>query len=87
MMVKDSKNVENMAHGNASTFDAQAIAFKAIEKRGRHKQRTPHRPSKLDNKEMALVIKSFRQILKKIKGKDCKPHAKRVCYRCGKTDH
>jgi hypothetical protein len=36
---------------------------------------------------MALIIKSFRQILKTWKGKDYKPHAKRVCYRCGKTSH
>jgi hypothetical protein len=36
---------------------------------------------------MALIIKSFRQILKQTKGKDYKPHSKRVCYRCGKSGH
>jgi hypothetical protein len=36
---------------------------------------------------MALIIKSFRQILKQRKGKDYKPHSKRVCYRCGKSGH
>jgi hypothetical protein len=43
--------------------------------------------SKLDNEEMALIIKSFRQILKQRKGKDYKPRSKRVCYRCGKSGH
>jgi hypothetical protein len=36
---------------------------------------------------MALIIKSFRQILKQRKGKDYKPHSKRVCYMCGKSGH
>jgi hypothetical protein len=36
---------------------------------------------------MALIIKNFRQILKQRKGKDYKPRSKRVCYRCGKSDH
>jgi hypothetical protein len=36
---------------------------------------------------MALIIKSFRQILKQRKGNDYKPHSKRVCYMCGKSDH
>jgi hypothetical protein len=36
---------------------------------------------------MVLIIKSFRQILKQRRGKDYKPHSKRVCYKCGKADH
>jgi hypothetical protein len=36
---------------------------------------------------MALIIKSFRQILKQRRGKDYKPHSKRVCYWCGKSGH
>jgi ubiquinone biosynthesis protein UbiJ len=36
---------------------------------------------------MALIIKSFRQILKQRKGKDYKPRSKRVCYKCGKPGH
>jgi hypothetical protein len=34
---------------------------------------------------MTLIIKSFRQIFNQLKGKDYKPHSKRVCYRCGKS--
>jgi hypothetical protein len=36
---------------------------------------------------MALIIKSFRQILKQRKGKDYKPRSKSVCYKCGKPGH
>jgi hypothetical protein len=36
---------------------------------------------------MALIIKSFCQILKQRRGKDYKPRSKRVCYRCGKSGH
>jgi hypothetical protein len=36
---------------------------------------------------MALIIKSFWQILKQRKGKDYKPRSKRVCYRSGKSGH
>jgi hypothetical protein len=52
----------------------EPIAFKATEEK---KESTPSRlpinASKLDNEEMALIIKSFRQILKQRKGKDYKP--------------
>jgi hypothetical protein len=36
---------------------------------------------------MALVIKSFRQILKQRRGKDYKLRSKKVCYKCGKSGH
>jgi hypothetical protein len=36
---------------------------------------------------MALIIKSFCQILKQRRGKDYKPRSKKVCYKCGKPDH
>jgi hypothetical protein len=36
---------------------------------------------------MALIIKSFWQILKQRKGKDYKPRSKRVCYRSGNSGH
>jgi hypothetical protein len=49
--------------------------------------RLPIDASKLDNEEMALIIKSFCQILKQRKGKDYKPRSKRVCYKCGKPGH
>jgi hypothetical protein len=36
---------------------------------------------------MALIIKSFRQILKQRKGKDYKSRSKKVCYKWGKPGH
>jgi hypothetical protein len=36
---------------------------------------------------MALIIKSFHQILKQRRGKDYKPRSKKVCYKSGKPSH
>jgi hypothetical protein len=60
---------------------------RCIQSNGRKESRLPIDASKLDNEKMALIIKSFRQILKQRKGKDYKPCSKRVCYRCGKSSH
>jgi hypothetical protein len=49
--------------------------------------RLPIDASKIDNEEMVLIIKSFRQILKQRKGRDYKPRSKKVCYKCGKLGH
>jgi hypothetical protein len=88
LMVKDSKHIVNMEQGATSPFEVQPVAFKATEEK---KESTPSRlpidASKLDNEEMTLIIKSFRQILKERRGKDYKPRSKRVCYRCGKSGH
>jgi hypothetical protein len=88
LMIKDSKHIVNLEQGATSIPKVQPIAFKATEEK---KESTPSRlpidASKLDNEEMTLIIKSFRQILKQRKGKDYKPRSKRVCYRCGKSDH
>jgi hypothetical protein len=70
--------------------EVQPVAFKATEEKKEESTPTSRLPidaSKLYNEEMALIIKSFRQILKQKKGKDYKPRFKRVCYRCGKSDH
>jgi hypothetical protein len=89
LMIKDSKHIVNLEQGATSTLEVQPVAFKATEEK--KKDSTPSRhpidASKLDNKEMALSIKSFRQILKQRKGKDYKPRSKRVCYRYGKSGH
>jgi hypothetical protein len=88
LMVKGSKHIVNVEQGATSTPKVQPVAFKATEE---EKESTPSRlpidASKLDNKEMALIIKSFHQILKQRRGKDYKPRSKRVCYKCGKPGH
>jgi hypothetical protein len=87
-MIKDFKHIVNLELGSTSTTEVQPVAFKATEEKKEEstlRSRLPIDASKLDNEEMALIIKIFRQILKQRKGKDYKPRSKRVCYRCGKS--
>jgi hypothetical protein len=89
LMIKDSKHIVNLEQGTTSTPEVQPVAFKATGEK--KEESTPSRlsidASKLDNEEMTLIIKSFRQILKQRRGKDYKSRSKRVYYRCGKSDH
>jgi hypothetical protein len=89
LMIKDSKYIINLEQGATSTPEVQPVTFKATEEEKREStpSRLPIDASKLDNEEMALIINIFRQILKHRRGKDYKPHSKRVCYKCGKLDH
>jgi hypothetical protein len=87
LMIKGSKQI--VKQGGTSTPKVQSVAFKATEEKKEEStsSRLPIDASKLDNKEMALIIKSFRQILKQRRGKYYKPRSKKVCYKCGKPDH
>jgi hypothetical protein len=89
LMIKGSKHIVNLEQGATSTPEVQLIAFKATEEKKEEStsSRLPIDASKLDNEEMALIMKSFRQILKQRRGKDYKPRSKRVCYKCGKPGH
>jgi hypothetical protein len=86
-MIKGSRKINEL--DGPSTSEAQLVAFKATKEKKEEStpSRTPIDASKLDNEEMALVIKSFRQILKQRRGKDYKPRSKKVCYKCGKPGH
>jgi hypothetical protein len=89
LMIKGSKQIVNLEQGGTSTPEVQPVAFKATEEK--KEESTSSRllidASKLDNEEMALIIKSFRQILRQRKGRDYKSRSKRVCYKCGKSGH
>jgi hypothetical protein len=78
-VIKDSKHIVNLEQGATSTPEVQPVAFKATEEE--KKEYTPSRlsidDSKLDNEEMALIIKSFRQILKQRRGKTTSPAPRR----------
>jgi hypothetical protein len=89
LMIKDSKHIVNLEQGVTSTPEVQPVAFKATEEKKEEStsSRLPIDASKLDNEEMTLIIKSFRQILNQRRGKDYKSRSKKVCYRCGKSDH
>jgi hypothetical protein len=87
LMIKGSKKI--IEQGASSTPESQPVAFKATKEKKEEStsSRLPIDASKLDNEEMALIIKSFRQILKQRRGKDYKPRSKKVCYKCGKPGH
>jgi hypothetical protein len=89
LMIKGSKQIVDLEQGGTFTPEVQPVAFKATEEKKEESTSIwlPIDASKLDNEEMTLIIKIFRQILKQRSGKDYKPRSKRVCYKCGKPDH
>jgi hypothetical protein len=89
LMIKDSKHIVNLEQGATSTPEVQPVAFKVTEevKKESTSSRLPIDASKLDNEEMAPIVKKFHQILKQRRGNDYKSCSKKVCYRCGKSGH
>jgi hypothetical protein len=87
LMIKGSNKI--IEQDASSTPEAQPVAFNATEEKKEEStsSRLPIDASKLDNEEMALIIKSFYQILKQRRGKDYKSRSKKVCYKCGKPGH
>jgi hypothetical protein len=87
LMIKGSKKI--IEQGATSIPEVQPVAFKATDEKKEEStsSRLPINASKLDNEEMALIIKSFRQILKQRKGRDYKPRSKKVCNKYGKPNH
>ena len=87
LMIKGSKKI--IEQDAPSTPEAQPVAFNATEEKKEEStsSRLPIDASKLDNEEMALIINSFRQLLKQRRGKDYKSCSKKVCYKCGKPGH
>jgi hypothetical protein len=87
LMIKGSKQI--IEQDGTSTPEVPPVAFKVTEEK--KEESTSSRllidASKLNNEEMALIIKSFRKILKQRRGKDYIPHSKKVCYKCGKPSH
>jgi hypothetical protein len=68
LMIKGSKKI--IEQGASSVPEVQPVAFKATEEKKEEStsSRLPIDASKLNNEEMALIIKSFRQILKQRRG-------------------
>jgi hypothetical protein len=77
LMIKGSKKIIEL--DGPSTPEIQPVAFKTTEEKKEEStsSRQPIDASKLDNEEMTLIIKSFRQILKQRRGKDYKPRSKK----------
>jgi hypothetical protein len=78
LMIKGSKKI--IEQDGPSTPEAQLVAFKATKEKKEEStsSRPPIDASKLDNEEIALIIKSFHQILKQRRGRDTNP-APRKC--------
>jgi hypothetical protein len=87
LMIKGSKKIIEL--DSPSKPEAQPVAFKATEEKKEEStsSRQPIDASKLDNEEMALIIKSFHQIFKQRMGEGLQPRSKKVCYKCGKPGH
>jgi hypothetical protein len=77
LMIKGSKQI--VEHCGTSTLEVQPVAFKATEEKKEEStsSRLPINASKLDNEEMTLIIKSFRQILKQGGGRIINPAPKK----------
>jgi hypothetical protein len=77
LMIKGSKQI--VEQGGTSTPEVQPAAFKVTEEKKEEStsSRLPIDASKLDNEEMALIIKSFRQILKQRRGRITNPAPRR----------
>jgi hypothetical protein len=89
LIIKGSKHIVDLEQGGTFTPEVQPVAIKATEEKKEEStsSRLPIDASKLDNEEMALINKSFCQILKQRREEDYKPRSKRVCYKCGKPGH
>ena len=76
-MIKGSKKINEL--DEPSTSEAQPVAFKEMEEKKEEStlSRTPINASKLDNEEMALIIKSFRKSSSKGGGKITSPAPRR----------
>jgi hypothetical protein len=78
LMIKDSKHIVNLEQGATSTPEVQPVALKATEEEKESRSsRLLIDASKLDNEEMVLIIKSFRQILKQRRGRTTSPPPRR----------
>jgi hypothetical protein len=62
LMIKDSKHIVNLEQGATSTPKVQPVTFKTTEEKKQESTPTSRLPidaSKLDNEDMALIVKSF----------------------------
>jgi hypothetical protein len=90
MMVKEARYVDDAANGQLPLYEPQFVALKATSS----KEALPSKVAqveaiKLNEDEMALIIKRFKTALKGHKEypNKNKLRGKRSCYKCGKSGH
>jgi hypothetical protein len=65
MMVRNSKYIQDLLQGNISSYEPQHVAFKATnEKEAAPSKVAQLKAADLNDKEMTLVTKRFKQVLK-----------------------
>ena len=90
MMVKEARYVDDIANGPLPHYESQLVALKATT----NKVVLPNKvvqveAARLNEEEMALVIKRFKTVLKGHKDypNKNKSRGKRSCFKCGKSGH
>jgi hypothetical protein len=90
MMVKEARYVDDALNGPLPVYEPQPVALKATSS----KEALPSKvaqveAARLNENEMALIIKRFKTTLKGRKEYPSKSKArgKRSCFKCGKTGH
>jgi hypothetical protein len=90
MMVKEARYVDDALNGPLPVHEPQPVALKATSSREALPSKVAQvKAARLNEDEMALIIKRFKTALKGRKEYPNKNKAKgkRSCFKCGKTGH
>jgi hypothetical protein len=90
MMVKEVRYIDDIDNGPLPLYEPQLVALKATNSTEMLPNNVAHvEAARLNEEDMALVIKCFKTALKGCKDypNKNKPKGKRSCFKCGKTGH
>jgi hypothetical protein len=90
MMVKETRDVDDALNGPLPIYEPQPVALKATSSRETLPSKVAQvEAARLNEDEMALIIKRFKTALKGRKEypNKNKTRGKRSCFKCGKTGH
>jgi hypothetical protein len=90
MMVKETRDVDDALNGPLPIYEPQPVALKATSSRETLPSKVAQvEAARLNEDEMALIIKRFKTALKGRKEypNKNKTRGKRSCFKCGKTCH
>jgi hypothetical protein len=90
MMVKEARYVDDITSRPLPLYEPQPIALKAASSKETFPNKVAQvKAVRLNEEEMALVIKHFKTALKGLKDyhNKTKSRGKRSCFKCGKTGH
>jgi hypothetical protein len=90
MMVKEAQYVDDTLNGPLSIYESQPVALKATSSKEAPPSKVAQvEAARLNEDEMALIIKRFKTALKGRKEylNRNKTKGKRSCFKCGKTGH